>query len=149
MARPKISVINGPNLNLLGKREPDHYGHQTLLDIQNALKSRFDDSCALDFFQSNNEGELIDRIQSMLSDNPRDGIVINPGAFTHTSIAIRDALAAVQKPFIEVHLSNVYRREPFRHKSYFSDLAIGVICGFGPVGYRFAVEAMLDHLKHG
>ncbi len=137
----RILVLNGPNLNLLGKREPEQYGNTTLLQIHErmlALASELGDD--LTFFQSNHEGELLDAVHDAL-DNKIDFIIINPAAFTHTSIALRDALLAVEIPFIEVHLSNVYRRETFRHHSYFSDIASGVICGFGVHGYEMAVIA--------
>jgi 3-dehydroquinate dehydratase-2 len=142
----KILVLHGPNLNLLGTREPEHYGHATLADINaelaaNARASGLD----LTAFQSNAEHQLIDRVQAARDDGT-EFILINPGAFTHTSIALRDALAAVRIPFIEVHLSNVHAREPFRHLSYFSDLAVGVIAGFGTQSYQLALRAALDRL---
>ncbi len=137
----RILVLNGPNLNLLGIREPDAYGDNTLAQINErmlALSTEFGDD--LTFFQSNHEGELIDAIHDAL-DNKIDFIIFNPAAFTHTSIALRDAILAVNIPFIEVHLSNIYQRENFRHKSYFSDIAKGVICGFGAHGYEMALIA--------
>ncbi len=137
----RILVLNGPNLNLLGTREPESYGDTTLAQINErmlALSTELGDD--LTFFQSNHEGELIDNIHDAL-DNKIDFIIINPAALTHTSIALRDALLAVQIPFIEVHLSNIYQREPFRHKSYFSDIADGVICGFGAHSYEMALIA--------
>lgn len=141
-----IWVLHGPNLNLLGTREPGVYGATTLEQINADLKKIADDRGVLTgFWQSNHEGVLIDRIQAA----PAAGvgfIVINPAAFTHTSVAIRDALAAVAIPFIEVHLSNIHRREPFRHHSYFSDLAVGVIAGLGPSGYRLAVSHAIETL---
>ncbi len=135
-----ILIIHGPNLNLLGVREPEIYGGTTLQDINRNL-SRLTESTGvkLDFFQSNAESALIDRVQQTMSDGT-DFIIINPAAYTHTSIALRDALAAVKLPFIEVHLSNIYSRESFRQKSYFSDLAIGIISGFGAKGYELALE---------
>ncbi|MBK9662341.1 MAG: type II 3-dehydroquinate dehydratase [Nitrosomonas sp.] len=135
-----ILIIHGPNLNLLGVREPAIYGGSTLQDINRNL-SRLTENAdvKLDFFQSNAESALIERIQQTMSDGT-DFIIINPAAYTHTSIALRDALAAVKLPFIEVHLSNIYSRESFRHKSYFSDLAIGVISGLGAKGYELALE---------
>lgn len=142
-----LTVIEGPNLNLIGRREPTVYGRTSPESVKQSLRDAFADTCALTFHQSNHEGELVDLIQSTLDSNPADGIVINPGAYTHTSIAMRDALLAVEKPFVEVHLSNVHRREAFRQKSYFSDIAIGVIVGFGTFGYHLAVEAMLQHLE--
>jgi len=142
-----ILVLNGPNLNMLGRREPLIYGRQTLADIIEELETLADDyAVRLWHFQSNAEHELIDRIHQAMDDGT-DFIIINPAAFTHTSVAIRDALAAVNIPFIEVHLSNVHRREAFRHHSYFSDLAIGVIAGLGSDGYRFALEAAIKHLE--
>lgn len=137
----RILVLNGPNLNLLGSREPDTYGAVTLESIHErmlALSTELGDD--LTFFQSNHEGELIDAIHDS-PDNKIDCIILNPAAYTHTSIALRDALLAVNLPFIEVHLSNVYQREPFRHHSYFSDIAEGVICGFGAHGYEMALIA--------
>jgi 3-dehydroquinate dehydratase-2 len=142
-----IWVLHGPNLNLLGTREPQVYGATTLAQIDaslQALASR--EGASLECFQSNHEGALVERIQSATSAGV-GFIVINPAAFTHTSVAIRDALAAVAVPFIEVHLSNVHRREPFRHHSYLSDLAVGVVAGFGPDGYRFALQHAIDQLK--
>ncbi|MDX3904927.1 MAG: type II 3-dehydroquinate dehydratase [Pigmentiphaga sp.] len=141
----RILVLHGPNLNLLGTREPGIYGATTLADIDACLQALAQQHGAvLDSFQSNHEGVLVDRIQAA----PGEGvefIVINPAAFTHTSVAIRDALAAVALPFIEVHLSNVHKREAFRHRSYFSDLAVGVIAGLGADGYEAAVRYALSH----
>jgi 3-dehydroquinate dehydratase-2 len=142
----RILVVHGPNLNLLGSREPEVYGRDTLIDIDNRLKSQAAvANVTLETFQSNAEGALIDRIHGAKVDGVRF-IVINPGAFTHTSIALRDALLAVEIPFIEVHLSNVHAREPFRKHSYLSDKAVGVICGLGAKGYEFAVEAAISTL---
>lgn len=143
----KLLVLHGPNLNLLGTREPGVYGHTTLEQIEADLESRARDA-GHDFesLQSNAEHELVDRIQAARTDGTRF-IVINPAAFTHTSVAIRDALAAVAIPFIEVHLSNPHTREPFRHHSYFSDLAVGVVAGFGADSYRYALEAAIARLK--
>jgi len=142
-----ILVLHGPNLNLLGRREPAIYGKTTLADIHEAMEARARvDGVRLETFQSNSEGELIDRIQAA-ADEGVGFIIINPGGYTHTSIAIRDALAAVAIPFIEVHLSNIHAREPFRHHSYFSDLAQGVICGLGAQGYELALEAALSRLR--
>jgi 3-dehydroquinate dehydratase-2 len=133
-----ILVIHGPNLNMLGTREPQHYGKQTLEDINQALVSMAKvDNIKLETFQSNAEDAIIDKIHA-LSVNKVDYIIINPAAFTHTSVAIRDALSAVKVPFIEVHLSNVYARESFRHHSYFSDMATAVISGLGAEGYKAA-----------
>jgi 3-dehydroquinate dehydratase-2 len=143
----KLLLLNGPNLNLLGTREPGTYGVRTLSDIAaraQALATELGHE--LDAFQSNSEAELIGRIQAA----PAAGvayIIFNPAAFTHTSIALRDALLAVQIPFIEVHLSNVYARESFRHHSYFSDIARGTITGLGPIGYELAVRAAAEQLS--
>jgi 3-dehydroquinate dehydratase-2 len=144
-----ILVLHGPNLNLLGTREPTHYGTRTLEDINAALintaqQAGHDLTC----LQSNAEHELVDAIQQA-GKNKTDWIIINPAAFTHTSVALRDALAAVDIPFIEVHLSNVHAREEFRHASYFSDLARGVISGLGPYGYTLALMSIIDSLNHG
>ncbi len=142
----QVLVIHGPNLNLLGTREPEVYGSTTLAQIDSSLAEHAAQRGAtLASFQSNHEGALIDRVHAARTDGTRF-IVINPGAFTHTSVALRDALAGVALPFIEVHLSNVHRREPFRHHSYFSDLAEGVIVGLGAAGYRHALDAALDRL---
>lgn len=142
----QILVLHGPNLNLLGTREPAVYGSATLADIDAALSDQAQAGGAtLTSFQSNHEGALIDRVHAARRDGT-DFIVINPGAYTHTSIALRDALAAVAIPFVEVHLSNVHRREPFRHHSYFSDLAEGVVVGLGAAGYRAALAYALDRL---
>ena len=138
--KKRILVLHGPNLNLLGLREPEHYGKDTLDSINARLLDRAHTSgMALESFQSNNEADLVGKIQSLF-ESPVDFIIINPAAFTHTSIALRDALAAVKTPFIEVHLSNVYAREPFRHHSYLSDLAVGVISGLGAQGYEMALD---------
>jgi 3-dehydroquinate dehydratase-2 len=140
-----ILVLHGPNLNLLGTREPAVYGSATLADIERDLKQQAAAGGAgLETFQSNHEGALIDRVHAARADGT-DFILINPGAFTHTSVALRDALAGVALPFIEIHLSNVHRREPFRHHSYFSDLAEGVIVGLGAQGYALALQAALAH----
>ena len=143
----KILVLHGPNLNLLGEREPGIYGHATLDQINAGLQARAAAAGhELSDFQSNAEHELVDRVQAAR----RDGtafILINPAAFTHTSVALRDALAAVALPFIEVHLSNPHAREPFRAHSYFSSLALGVVCGFGADSYRYAMDAALSRLS--
>ncbi|MCX7230501.1 MAG: type II 3-dehydroquinate dehydratase [Burkholderiales bacterium] len=139
-----IWVLHGPNLNLLGTREPGVYGATTLAQIDTMLRE--DGAAAgvrVESFQSNHEGALVDRIHAA-RDAKVDFIVINPAAFTHTSVAIRDALAGVAIPFVEVHLSNVHKREPFRHHSYFSDLAVGVIAGLGPTGYRCALQFAIE-----
>ncbi|AZG97508.1 TPA: type II 3-dehydroquinate dehydratase [Proteus mirabilis] len=141
-----ILLLNGPNLNLLGTREPETYGHLTLDDIVQSLSA---DAQALNVklthFQSNAEHELINKIHAARGNV--DYILINPAAFTHTSVALRDALLGVNIPFIEIHLSNVYSREPFRHHSYLSDIATGVICGLGAEGYRFALQAAVNRLS--
>jgi 3-dehydroquinate dehydratase-2 len=142
-----ILVLHGPNLNLLGTREPEIYGRTTLVDIHAAMEARARVAgMRLESFQSNHEGELIDRVQSA-RDQGVDFIIINPGGYSHTSIALRDALAAVAIPFIEVHLSNIFAREGFRHHSYFSDLAVGVIGGLGAQGYELALEAALVRIR--
>lgn len=142
----QILVLHGPNLNLLGTREPQVYGATTLEQINTGLVDYAAlRGASLSAFQSNHEGALIDRVHAARTDGTRF-IVINPGAYTHTSVALRDALAGVAVPFIEVHLSNVHKREPFRHHSYFSDIAEGVIVGLGASGYRLALEAALDKL---
>ena len=145
--KARILVIHGPNLNLLGTREPEHYGRVTLTDINVGL-ARLAEAAGveLDAFQSNHEGALIERIHAAREQGVR-AIIIHPAAYTHTSVALRDALAAVAIPFVEVHLSNVHAREPFRHHSYFSDLAIGVICGLGHQGYMLALEYLLNKLN--
>jgi len=144
---PQILVIHGPNLNLLGSREPEHYGSDSLEAINRRLVALGREAgIEVVAFQSNAEAPLIERIHAAKSDETAF-IVINPAAFTHTSIALRDALAAVAIPFIEVHLSNVHAREPFRRHSYFSDLAAGVIVGFGALGYELALEAALRRMK--
>ena len=140
-----IFVLNGPNLNRLGTREPEHYGSATLDAINRRLADRARQSgVRLAGYQSNVEGELVNRIQQAQREGV-DFIIINPAAFTHTSIAMRDALTAVRIPFIEVHLSNVFAREEFRHRSYFTDLAVGIISGLGGKGYELALEYALQH----
>ncbi|WP_368564174.1 type II 3-dehydroquinate dehydratase [Pseudoxanthomonas sp. UTMC 1351] len=142
----KLLVLHGPNLNLLGSREPGIYGHATLADINAQLAAQAAAAGhELTSFQSNAEHALVDRVQAAAGDGTAF-ILINPAAFTHTSVALRDALAAIALPFIEVHLSNPHAREPFRHHSYFSDLAVGVVCGFGADSYRFALDAALKRL---
>jgi len=142
----KILVLHGPNLNLLGTREPEIYGQATLPEIDADLVARAAAAGhAVETFQSNAEHELIERVQRAHADGTAF-IVINPGGLTHTSVALRDALAAVAVPFIEVHLSNVHAREPFRRHSYLSDLAVGVICGLGPIGYALALAAAMQRL---
>lgn len=144
MAKP-IFVLNGANLNLIGVREPSIYGRETLVDIRRRTEARAQAlGLRVDFRQSNSEGEIVNWIQE--AREYADGIVLNAGAYTHTSIAIHDALNAAARPVIEVHLSNIFKREPFRHTSYVSPVAHGMICGFGPKGYELAVEAMADLL---
>ena len=146
-SRPRLLVLHGPNLNLLGTREPEHYGRVTLSDINLSLAQMADTAGVdLECFQSNHEGALIERIHAAREQEVR-AIIINPAAYTHTSVALRDAISAVAIPFVEVHLSNVHAREPFRHHSYFSDLAIGVICGLGHQGYLLALEYLLNKLN--
>lgn len=141
-----ILLLNGPNLNLLGTREPEIYGSHTLADIERmAAAQASTEGARLVSFQSNHEGALIDRIHQSRTEGV-DAIIINPGGFTHTSIALRDALSAVAIPFIEVHISNVHQREKFRHKSYLSSIAVGVICGLGIDGYRAAIDFALKKL---
>lgn len=145
----KVLVLHGPNLNLLGTREPEVYGKDTLADIDFRLKMRAGEAdVGLSSFQSNSEAALIDRVHEARSDGT-DFILINPGAFTHTSVALRDALTGVAIPFIEVHISNVHAREPFRRHSYLSDVAVGMICGLGAHGYELALEAALVRLRKG
>lgn len=144
--RPRLLVLHGPNLNLLGTREPKHYGLTTLADINLALAQRAASANVdLEAFQSNHEGALIERVHAAREQGVRF-ILINPAAYTHTSVALRDALAAVAIPFVEVHLSNVHAREPFRQHSYFSDSAVGVISGLGSEGYLLALEYALGRL---
>lgn len=142
----KLLLVNGPNLNLLGTREPEVYGSTTLADVEQAAAAQAAAAGAvLTCFQSNHEGELIDRIHAARSESV-DGIIINPGGLTHTSVSLRDALAGVAIPFIEVHISNIHKREEFRHHSYLSAVAIGVICGLGVDGYRAAIDFALKKL---
>ena len=141
-----LLLINGPNLNLVGKREPSIYGSQTLEDIQEQLLILATElDVRLKFFQTNSEGELINRIHESL--DSVEGILINAGAYTHTSIAIRDALLGVAIPYIEIHLSNIYSREEFRHKSLLSDKALGLVCGFGANSYHLALKGMVSYLR--
>lgn len=141
-----ILVINGPNLNLLGDREPEHYGHATLASIVQQLQTMAKKAGhTLEAFQSNAEHELVERVQNAGRDAV-DFIILNPAAFTHTSVALRDALAATAIPFIEVHLSNIHNREAFRRQSYFSDMAVGVISGLGAIGYELALQAAFARL---
>ena len=139
----RVLLVNGPNLNMLGRREPGHYGLHTLSQIVESLTQQATSlDLTLSHIQSNAEHELIDAIHQCNA----DFIIINPAAFTHTSVALRDSILAVSIPFIEVHLSNVHKREAFRHHSYFSDIAIGVICGLGAAGYEYALQAAATHL---
>lgn len=141
--KASILVLHGPNLNLLGTREPDVYGRTTLADIHAMMEARAHrDGVQIESFQSNSEGGLIDRVQSAAAEGI-EFIILNPGGYTHTSVALRDALAAVRIPFIEVHLSNIFARETFRHHSYFSAIAVGTVCGLGAQGYALALEAAL------
>ena len=137
----KILIINGPNLNLLGSREPQHYGTGTMDSVLDALKSQYP-RVEFDYYQSNVEGLLIDRLHKTLEE-PCDGVVLNAGGYTHTSVALRDAIAAIKVPVVEVHISNVHSREEFRHRSLISAVCKGVICGFGLDSYRLGVEALL------
>ncbi len=144
---PDLLVINGPNLNLLGTREPGHYGLDTLDDINGKLSQMAaDNSLSLESVQSNSEAELIEFVHGAAKENVRF-IIINPAAFTHTSIALRDALSGVNIPFVEIHLSNVHAREKFREHSYFSDIAVGVISGLGALGYELALQAAIKYLQ--
>ncbi|QNJ02240.1 type II 3-dehydroquinate dehydratase [Synechococcus sp. PROS-U-1] len=141
-----VLLLNGPNLNLLGQREPGIYGQSSLADIEAALtREAAQESIQLDCFQSNFEGALVDRIHQAMGRS--DGILINAGAYTHTSIAIRDALAGVAIPYVELHLSNTHAREDFRHHSFLAERAVGVVCGFGPASYSLALKGLLSHLR--
>ena len=141
-----ILILNGPNLNLLGTRQPEVYGHATLADIEAMCRARAEAlGLTLDFEQSNHEGALVDAIHA--ARGRHDGIILNAGAYTHTSVALMDALSSVELPAIELHLSNIHAREEFRHISYIAKVAVGVICGFGPRGYTLALDAMVDHLE--
>lgn len=148
MSDKSILVLHGPNLNLLGLREPEHYGSATLDSINQMLinKARLA-NVELETFQSNAEADLVTKIQS-LATKRTDFVIINPAAFTHTSVAMRDALSAVKVPFIEVHLSNVYAREAFRQHSYFTDIAVGVISGLGAKGYELALDYAIEKINH-
>ena len=153
MVTKSVLVLHGPNLNLLGVREPEHYGNLTLADIDNNLLALAkQENIALETYQSNAESDIVAKIQSLASTSSTshkvDFIIINPAAFTHTSISIRDAISAVKIPFIEVHLSNVFARESFRHHSYFSDIAVGVISGLGAQGYNAALQFAINKLNN-
>ncbi len=147
MSEPqRILVIHGPNLNLLGSREPDIYGNASLEEINGDLSSAAKEwGAEVEFFQSNYEGALVDRIQE--SQSWADGILINPGGLTHTSVTLRDALVATELPIVEVHLSNIFAREEFRRNSFVSPIALGIISGFGPMGYGLGLNALLEHLE--
>ncbi|SLN12537.1 3-dehydroquinate dehydratase [Roseovarius litorisediminis] len=141
-----ILILNGPNLNLLGTRQPEIYGRTTLLDIEKICRDKAADlSIDLEFFQSNHEGELVDIIHS--ARGKHHGIILNAGAYTHTSVALMDAISSVGLPAVELHLSNIHAREEFRHHSYIAKVALGVICGFGANGYILALDAMATHLE--
>ena len=140
----RIQIINGPNLNLLGTREPGIYGSMSFADYLSALSTRYP-GVHIDYYQSNIEGELIDKMQQVGFSS--DGIVLNAGAYTHTSIALQDCIRSLRCPVIEVHISNVHRREEFRHKSMISCACLGVICGFGLDSYRLAIEALAEHCR--
>ncbi len=142
----RIAVLNGPNLNLLGTREPEVYGTETLAQIEELVRATHQAAgVSIDWFQSNHEGALVDAVQSFA--DSADGLVINAAALTHTSVALRDALLSVGIPFVEVHLSNIFAREEFRHKSLLSDIATGLVCGFGSQSYVLGTSALLSHLK--
>lgn len=146
-AQPLVHVINGPNLNMLGKREPEVYGSLSLNDINQGLDTlAVELGIKLSFFQSNHEGEILDHIHGIFDRNP-SGLIINPGAFTHTSVALRDALLLLSCPIVEVHLSNIHKREPFRHKSMIADIAMGQLTGFGYFGYHMALLAIHNHIS--
>jgi len=143
----RILIMHGPNLNLLGTREPEHYGLQNLATINEELIAAGDKiGCEIATFQSNHEGELVERIHQAAAEH-MDGIVINPAAYTHTSVALRDALLGCHIPFVELHLSNIYRREEFRHRSMLADIATGIVAGFGPASYQLALTGLAEHLR--
>jgi len=145
-ARKSLLILNGPNLNLLGTREPETYGSVKLAEIEeNSAKRASDLGFALDFRQTNLEGTLVDWVQE--AETAADGVILNAAAYTHTSVALHDAVAAISKPVVEVHLSNIYAREEYRHHSYISDVAAGVICGFGAHGYILAIDALASMLR--
>jgi len=141
-----VLILNGPNLNLLGTRQPEVYGRLTLADIETACRAKAEAlGIGLDFAQSNHEGALIDTIHA--ARGVHDGIILNAGAYTHTSVALMDAIASVELPVVELHLSNIHARERFRHKSFIAPVAIGQICGFGAAGYGLAIDALMEHLQ--
>ena len=143
---PRIALVNGPNLNLLGTREPEVYGHETLANIVDALSQLAGElGVELTTYQSNHEGAIIDHLHGLRKTHA--AVIINPGGLTHTSVALRDALSGIQLPVYEVHLSNIHAREPFRHQSYISAIAVGVICGLGSQGYEFALRAAARRAK--
>lgn len=147
--KARVAVLNGPNLNMLGKREPEIYGTLTLDQINEGLAKDAESVGVVPvFFQSNHEGELVEKIHALFEEKI-NGVIINPGAFTHTSVAIRDALLLLSCPIIEIHLSNIYKREAFRHTSYISDIATAQMCGFGHFGYTMALMAMADMINAG
>ncbi len=142
----RVAVLNGPNLNLLGVREPEIYGSQTLADIERAVRSKAERAkVEIEWRQTNDEGEFVELVQGLRG--TADGALVNAAAFTHTSLAIRDAFLAVRVPFVEVHLSNIFAREPQRRRSLLADLAVGIVAGFGPLSYLLALDALLDHLN--
>ncbi len=142
----KILLLNGPNLNLLGTREPEKYGNTTLTDIEQTLKTEAKSKeVEIDCYQSNHEGDLVDKIQQ--ATNNYDGIILNAGGYTHTSIAIRDAISSVQVPVVEIHLTNIHAREEFRHNSFIAPVCIGQICGFGAYSYILGLNAILNYLE--
>lgn len=145
----RVAVLNGPNLNLLGTREPDLYGRETLADIERAVRAAGDAAgVAVSWHQTNHEGEFVDLVQNLPA--AADGALVNAGAFTHTSLAIRDAFLAVRRPFVEVHLSNIFAREEARRHSLLADLAVGIVAGFGARSYLLGLDALATHLKsHG
>ncbi len=144
----RIAVLNGPNLNLLGTREPEIYGHATLAEIEAAVRADAQGlGASIDWMQSNDEGVLVDAVQAL--PGRADGALINAAAYTHTSVALRDALLAVRVPFVEVHLSNIFAREESRRRSLLADLAVGIIAGFGPRSYRLGLRALVEYLREG